>query len=157
MIDHRFYSPKGPFTVGELMRIGECERIKKGEGARDDHAIRGVASLLDASENDIAVLHHPKYIDDFKRTKAHYCVIDPKFEVHAPQHITLLITPFPYRAYAKIATAFFPDVDNTFLSQNTSIHPTAKIGKECMIEYGAVIGPNVEIGDQCKIGAHTVV
>jgi len=42
-------------------------------------------------------------------------------------------------------------------SNNSIIHPSAKIGKNVTIENFCEIGPDVNIGDNCKIMSHVVI
>ncbi|KAB2835699.1 MAG: UDP-3-O-(3-hydroxymyristoyl)glucosamine N-acyltransferase [Caedimonadaceae bacterium] len=157
MIDKHFYTPRGPFSIKELVQLSGVERVRYAQAGHENDLVHSVASLDDAEPTELSVLHHPKYVKSFQSSKSKFCVIHPEFESEAPEHMTLLIDPFPYRAYANIATTFFPDVENTFTAQETPIHPSARIGKNCIIETGVTIGPNAEIGDNCRLGAHTVV
>lgn len=157
MIDKHFYTPRGPFSIKDIIELSGVERVRFAPKALESDLVHGVASLDDAESFECSVLHHPKYVKAFQTSKTQFCVVHPEFESVAPEHMTLLIDPFPYRAYAKIATAFYPDVENTFTEQETAIHPTARLGKDCIIEKGAIIGPNAEVGDHCRIGAHTVI
>ncbi len=157
MIDDCFYKSRGPFTVEEIATISGCLDVRQGNAESNLTTIQGIASLEDAGIGHLSVLHNAKYVPALKTTKASFCMIHPDYVLQAPQNLTLFIDPYPYRAYAAIATAFYPDVEDTFVNQNEAIHPTAKIGQNCLIEQGVVIGPCAEIGDNTKIGAHTVI
>ena len=43
------------------------------------------------------------------------------------------------------------------ISNNSIIHPSAKIGKNVIIQNFCEIGPNVSIGDNCKIMSHVFI
>lgn len=157
MIDDRFYRSRGPFTIDEIANISRCHDVRHGSTESDLSIIQGIASLEDAGVGYLSVLHNAKYVQALKTTGASFCMIHPDHVQHAPQNLTLFIDPYPYRAYAAVATAFYPDVENTFVNQNEAIHPTAIIGQNCLLEQGVVIGPYAEIGNNTKIGAYTVV
>lgn len=43
------------------------------------------------------------------------------------------------------------------IHNNTSVDPSAKIGRDVVIGPGAVIGPDVTLGDECVVGANAVI
>ncbi|MBL4692246.1 MAG: UDP-3-O-(3-hydroxymyristoyl)glucosamine N-acyltransferase, partial [Magnetovibrio sp.] len=80
----------------------------------------------------------------------------------APDGMTLLITDEPYRAFARVAQAFYPKSGfshdpEPFVHAAAHIDPTATLGIGCRVEAGAVIDENVEIGDYCSIGANVTL
>jgi UDP-3-O-[3-hydroxymyristoyl] glucosamine N-acyltransferase len=154
MADPRFFSVSGPFTLKELARSAEAEI-----GAGDPEKIfDDVAPLDKAKESNVSFLDNRKYVEQFTKTNAGACIVRPDMASKAPEGMALLLSQDPYRGYARIAKAFYPET-----SQNPSIHPSAqveasaKIGQGCVVGPGAVIGPEVEISDNCRIGANTVI
>jgi UDP-3-O-[3-hydroxymyristoyl] glucosamine N-acyltransferase len=76
-----------------------------------------------------------------------------------------LISPEPYRAYARIAAAFHPDgaapsaahPPKPAISEAASIDPTASVGAACRIGAGAVLEAGAAIGPRCRIGSGAVI
>ncbi len=73
-------------------------------------------------------------------------------EVECPPNKALLLVEQPFEAYNTLALRFLP-----FVPMSANISPTAKIGKNTIIEPGVVIGNHVKIGDDCLIRANTVI
>jgi UDP-3-O-[3-hydroxymyristoyl] glucosamine N-acyltransferase len=72
--------------------------------------------------------------------------------------MALLVTSEPYHSYARIAQAFYPDIQpGGKIAPAASIDPTAVIGSGTTIGPGAVIEARAEIGQRCEIGANTVI
>jgi UDP-3-O-[3-hydroxymyristoyl] glucosamine N-acyltransferase len=155
MPDRRFYSVSGPFTLAELARIAEAE-ARAPQPAQQ--LFRDVAPLEAATPDQVSFLDNPRYLDSFRQSRAGACVVHPDRVQDAPNEMSLLVTRAPYRGYARIAQAFYPEPDPLpGISPSSSIAPTARIGDSTAIEPGAVIGPRAEIGKFCMIGSCVVI
>jgi len=76
----------------------------------------------------------------------------------APDGLNLLISKNPYKSYALIAQAFYPEIyPDPEISQAASIDPQARVANGCIIEAGAVIGKGAEIGEGCWIEPNAVI
>ncbi len=169
MPDQRFHHLSGPFSLQDLADIGGAEL---GSGADPAVTFMDVAPLDQATRDTISFLDNPRYKDQFLATKAGACIVAPEMAGMAPDGVALLLTPQPYKAYAKIAAAFYPDrLPAAEISDRAYIQDGVKIGDGCVIEFGAVIGKgavigagswieanaviseNVEIGEHCRIGS----
>lgn len=155
MADPRFFDKSDSITLGELVTLSECDL---SEGISPDILINDVAALSDAGEGEISFLDNSKYKSDFEQTSATACIVSPKFQDLAPNGVALLLSDNPYKSYALTAQYFYPLRQASNLTpQSEAIHSSAKIGKDCVIETGAVIKENAEIGDGCIIGTNTVI
>lgn len=155
MTDPRFFTVAGPFTLGELAGIAEADIA---EGGDSDAVFNDVAPLREAGPGDISFLDNRKYAGDFSESKAGAVIVHPDNASHAPDGIILLLTDQPYRGYARVAGAFYPEPETEAqTAQSASIDETAKIGGDCRIGPGVVVGGDVEIGDGCVIDANTVI
>jgi len=155
LADERFYQKSGPYTLQDLAVF--CGATL---GAKVDphQVIAGVAPLHKAGEGHISCFHNPKYVEQFKQTKATACLVSPEHAHHAPKGLVILLSSKPYRAYGQIAALFYPPVKKeSHISPQATIHSTAKVGKNCHISPFTVIGAHAKIGDGCEIGAHTVI
>lgn len=155
MADPRFYRRAGPFTLSEL--ASHC-----GAELQDDrHAsllIEDVGPLETAGAGHIAFLDNKNYVDAFRASAASSCLIRANMVAHAPDGMALIICKDPYRAYAMVATKFYPPQPPiASISPQAVIDPSATIGEHCQIDAGAVIGAGAEIGPNCWIGANSVI
>jgi UDP-3-O-[3-hydroxymyristoyl] glucosamine N-acyltransferase len=139
------------FTLAELaQRIG-AELIGDPQ-----HKISALATLQSATINDLSFIANPTYKRHLANTQAGavICAQDlAEFIVG-----NKLIVTNPYLCYAQLTFLF----DTSLLSQS-GIHPSASIGKNCIlgsdicIQANAVIGDDVTLGDDVIVGAGAVV
>jgi UDP-3-O-[3-hydroxymyristoyl] glucosamine N-acyltransferase len=154
MADPRFFSRLGPITLGQIAGLTGAE-IGRGQA---DFKIYDVAPLDKAEFEHLSFFDNVRYRDAYKASKAGACFIHPMHINDAPAGMSLLVTKTPYRAYAHTAQMLYPDVwGDPHIAETARIHPTAKIGKGCLIEDYVVIGPDAEIGEGCWIEAHSVI
>lgn len=155
MPDPTFFKKSKNFTLAELAVLAE------GEVADDQDAqyvIENVAALDQAGSQDVSFFDNVKYKDQFLNTKAGACIVHPDMKSLAPKGVKLFLSSHPYKSYAKVADAFYPDVlPGPSISEHSIIASGAKIGKDCVIEDGVVIKDGAMIGDYCWIEANAVV
>ncbi len=152
--DPRFFPAAGTFSIGELAELAEATV----EGpATTDRLYTNVAVLDEADATTVSFLDNRSYVGQYRETKAGCCIVERKFVSEAPDGMTCLVTETPYLAYARVAGAFHPDVEDTYcpVGSDPLIHPSAQIGSGSVIGLGTIIGPNVEIGSDCRIGTNS--
>ncbi|MBO38570.1 MAG: UDP-3-O-(3-hydroxymyristoyl)glucosamine N-acyltransferase [Rhodospirillaceae bacterium] len=155
MPDPRFFSSAGPFTVSQLLKFADVEIA---EGHSSQRLVSDVAPLDVAKSDDLSFLDNPLYIENFSKSLAGVCIVHPDRVNEAPDGMSLLLTNEPYLAYAKIASAFYPDAGSLSGRENSEfIDPSASIGTNASISPGVVIGGRAEIGANCKIGPNSVI
>lgn len=158
MADPRFHTVSKPRTLGEL---ADLSGSSIAEGASADYLVKDVAPLSEAKENQISFLDNVKYKDDFKLTKAGACVVSLEMAELAPEGCNIIISKSPYKSYALIAQAFYPNslvgTAKGEVSAAAHIHSSAKIGKDCLIEEGAVVKEGAIVGDNCHIESNAVI
>ena len=147
MADPRFFDNKGPLSVAELSSHTGDAAVVRGDGSV---SISDVAPLDAASENHISFLDNRKYIEAFEASAARACIVAPELADRAPDGMVLIVTPKPYRAYARIAHAFYPSA-----MASTGVHPSASIDPEADVSADAAVGANavVEAGARIAAGA----
>jgi UDP-3-O-[3-hydroxymyristoyl] glucosamine N-acyltransferase len=155
LADPRFFANAGPFALADLAARGGAEL----RNAADPQArVADVAPLEVAGPEHLSFLDNKKYVDAFAASQAGACLVRAEFTDKAPAAMALLITDDPYRAYAKIASAFYPrPILTPGVAQTASVHPSAILGAGCQVDPGAVIGERAEIGERCHIGANAVI
>ena len=134
------------------------------EGADPARRIEGVGPLDRAGPDDLVFLDNPKYADDLNACVAAAVLVAPRFADRAPPHMARLITPDPYRAFAKVLAHMYPDALRpgsvfglTGVAPNASVHPEARLEPGVIVDPGAVIGPRAEIGAGTVIGPNVVI
>jgi UDP-3-O-[3-hydroxymyristoyl] glucosamine N-acyltransferase len=158
MPDPRFFRAKGPFSLSELAGIAGIAEVEIGENDDPARLFRDVAPLGDAGPQDISFLDNSRYVDQYRVSAAGGCIVHPDRASAAPADMSLLQTPTPYLAYARIARAFYPEVsERVGLETVSAIDPTATIGEGCSIGPGVVIGTGAEIGRGTEIGPNAVI
>ncbi|CCQ73978.1 UDP-3-O-(3-hydroxymyristoyl)glucosamine N-acyltransferase [Magnetospira sp. QH-2] len=155
MADPRFFNRAGPFTLGELAVLCGATLnpdVKAGRQFKD------VAPLETAGPEEISFLDNTKYVSAFAQSKAGACLVKSAHADKAPSGMVLLISPDPYRAYAMIASAFYPDPPaRDVVEEGAIIADDAEIGPNTHVESGAIIGRRAKIGDGCHIQANAVI
>lgn len=158
MADPKFFESAGPFTLAELAEIAGAE-IRGGDASAtfDD-----VQALQDAGASHVSFLENKLYVSAFEASAAGACLVAPAYAVRAPSGMALLVTDEPYRAYARVAQAFYPKscfshAPEPGIHATAHVDPTARLGEGCCIEPGAVIGAGAEIGAGCSIGANATI
>lgn len=155
MADPRFFAVHGPFTLAKLAKISGARLGPNADGAA---VFRDVAALDTAGAADVSFLDNKLYADAFAASKAGACIVAPDMASKAPSGTALLLSDNPYRGYARIAEAFYPDAGAEERGDpEIPVHPAARIGKDADLAPGVIIGAKAEIGDRCRIGAYAVI
>jgi UDP-3-O-[3-hydroxymyristoyl] glucosamine N-acyltransferase len=155
LADPRFFANAGPFTLAALAERAGAELRNAADPQRP---VMDVAPLEVAGPEHLSFLDNKKYADAFAVSAAGACLARPEFAERAPAGMALLLTDDPYRAYAKVASSFYPLPPLTpGVAETASVHPAAVLGAGCQIDPGAVIGEGAEIGERCHIGANAVI
>ncbi len=116
----------------------------------DDFEILGMNEIHVVTTGDIVFVDHPKYYDKALKSKATVVLINKN--VACPDGKALLISDDPFRDFNVLTNHFRP-----FERSNTSISPSAKIGKNTVIQPNVFIGNNVIIGDNCLLHSNVAI
>lgn len=110
----------------------------------------GINEIHVAGPGDIVFVDHPKYYDKALNSAATVVLINKR--VACPEGKALLISDDPFRDFNKLTTFFKP-----FEKSSASIAPSAKIGKNTVLQPNVFIGNNVVIGDNCVIHSNVSI
>ncbi|GLS21167.1 UDP-3-O-acylglucosamine N-acyltransferase [Labrys miyagiensis] len=161
MTDPVFFRARSRLAVADITRLTGAEPI---EGLSADIAVERVAPLDQAGEGDLSFLENPHYLPMLATSKAALILISPKFLDRAPKSAPLMVAREPYRAFAQIGIALFPEAarPQSFfgakgVSPGAVVHPEARLEIGVTVDPGAVIGPRAEIGAGTIIGANAVI
>jgi UDP-3-O-[3-hydroxymyristoyl] glucosamine N-acyltransferase len=161
MTDPVFFPRVAQPTLAELAAVVGVA-LPAGETA--DLHIRGAAPLETAGPADIAYMDNPRYGDALAATRAGACFVSQRFASKVPASTVALVTPEPYRAFAKALAHLFPSAirpQSAFgavgISPGAAVHPSARLEPGVVVDPGAVVGPEAEIGSGTIIGANAVI
>jgi UDP-3-O-[3-hydroxymyristoyl] glucosamine N-acyltransferase len=155
-----FFERAGPFS---LRAISDAAGASAPSTANDDIEIADVRPLDAAGKSDISFLDNPKYLPLFANTAAGACLVASKFVGQAPNGTVCLITPEPYRSFAKVLALFYPNAGTPKAAVEAGsnrtpfVHPSARLEEGVSVESGAVIGKEAEIGRGTTIAASSVI
>lgn len=155
MADPRFFTNAGSLT---LAQISGCSGAELQNSEEAGYIVEGVAGLDQAGPNQLSFLDNPKFRGQFQNTKAGACIIHPDMVALAPKGVRLLLSRSPYKSYALAAQALYPEpMPEPTIAATAFIHPTAKIGKGCVIENFVVIGAEATIGEGTWVQSHAAI
>lgn len=126
--------------------------------------LTGGAALRNAAATDFVYMDHPRYVDDLRQTRAGACFVSEHFKEHVPAGTVALLVRQPYVAFAQLLALLHPDAmrpsaihaEGT-ISSRATIHPTAWLGAQVIIDPGVVIGQGVRIDAGSVIAANAVI
>ena len=155
MIDHRFFPKNPPVSLKTLCALcgGQLD-----PSIDSDLLVEEIAPLHEAGANTLSFFDNRKYLNALRTTKAMAVLCRAKDAPDVPKTTIPIITETPYRAFALVVQAFYPE------SQSTGVHapsaviaPDAQIGEGTQIDPNAVIGDGVRLGKNVIIGANSVI
>lgn len=157
MADPSFFDKAGTFALQELAeRTGA--RIREDQAQGSEKVVKDVAPLSSAGPEELTFLDNRKYRNDFLNSRAGACFVTEEMAKLAPETMICLITPAPYKAYARAAAIFYPFAfPAPHISERANIHPSAKISENCVIEAGACIGEGATLGEGCWVEHGAVI
>jgi UDP-3-O-[3-hydroxymyristoyl] glucosamine N-acyltransferase len=156
MVNKRFFTKENELSIAEIL---ELTQSKLENNAKIDSKISDIATLDAANIGDLSFFDNPKYLDDFKNSKAEFCFIHSKHLDQAPSNMTVLITDNPYKAYAIIASKLYTNTqqNKNHIANTAIIGANSNIGTNCIIGDYVVIGDDVEIGNNVCISSHVAI
>jgi UDP-3-O-[3-hydroxymyristoyl] glucosamine N-acyltransferase len=134
-----------PYTLKQIATIIGSKYV-----GSDDFPVLGMNEIHVVQPGDLVFVDHPKYYDKALNCKATIVLINK--EVECPEGKALLISEDPFRDF-NVLTQFF----TTFEKSQSSISPSAKIGKDTIVQPNVFIGNNVTIGEGCLIHSNVSI
>ncbi len=155
-----FPAPAG-MTLAKLAEIAGCP---VPEGVDTERQFDGIGPLDTAGPTDVTFLDNPQYVSQAAVTTAGVCIIGQRHAGKIAVGTVELVAREPYRAFAKVAAAFFPTsmhpqslFDATNVSAGAFIHPEARLEQGVVVDPGAIIGAGAEIGANTIICANAII
>jgi UDP-3-O-[3-hydroxymyristoyl] glucosamine N-acyltransferase len=117
--------------------------------------VSGVATLEDATPDDLSFLTNPRYRPFLHQSRAGAILVGPESGIEGRD---LLIAPDPYLALAEILDRMHPvRRPDPGISADARVSPGATVGGDVAIGPFAVVGEGVRLGDRVVIGAGVVI
>ncbi|TNC09420.1 UDP-3-O-(3-hydroxymyristoyl)glucosamine N-acyltransferase [Methylobacterium terricola] len=156
-----FFPLAGPVPLCEVAALSGATLPPDSDG---DVVVRAAAPLESAGPDDLAYMDNAKYAEALTTTRARACLVSPRFAARVPAGTIALVTPQPYRGFAKVLARLFPSAARptslfgaTGVSPGSFVHPTARLEPGVIVDPGVVIGPEAEIGAGTVLAAGCVV
>jgi UDP-3-O-[3-hydroxymyristoyl] glucosamine N-acyltransferase len=133
-----------------------------------------LATLQSATPDDLSFLSNPRYQSQLAGTRAACVVLSPDIAPDLKQGLKARIeTSDPYLYFARLTQLWrqqqlLADTGplhhpSAYIHPQSRVDPTARIGPFCVVERGAVVGPNswlkshVTLGADCQVGARCIL
>lgn len=161
MIDARFYRSKGSFLLADLLEGLDVEvpHVKFG-----DVRIQGISDLGNSQPGDVSFLDNKRHKERLETAKATACFTTSKLAgLAGAQHIIPLVTQAPRGHFARAMEKMYEmltldDIQGEpNIPSSASVHPTAIIAGDVVIEDGVKIAPYVVIGPGVHIKRGTSI
>ncbi len=155
-----FFERAAPMPLAALARLAGAE---VATDAAPQTLVFDVRPLDLAGPDDVAFIDNRKYLPQLATTRAGACLVAPALRDRVPDGVVALVTPEPYRAFARALTAFYPGAmhprvaEASASEQSGLIHPSALIEENAVVEPGAVVGREARIGRGTRIAAGAVI
>ena len=155
MADARFFDKAGPFNLTHLADVAGAQIA----GFKSASTLFGdVKALSAAGPADVSFIDNRRYIGEFTTSRAGAILVAPDLVDRAPATAALLVTKNPYRGYALIAQAFYPDaIRGDGVSPSATVAHDVRLDEGVTLAAGAVIGPGCVVGARTAIGSNTVI
>jgi UDP-3-O-[3-hydroxymyristoyl] glucosamine N-acyltransferase len=155
MADPRFFRRAGPFSLEALAALSAARLADPALGGR---LVEDVAPLEAAGPSDVTFLSNRKYTDAFTASRAGAAFVSEALAARAPAGMAVLVSPEPYKAFARAVQAFYPAEDLVpGRAPSAVIDPSAIVPADCAIAANVVIEAGVRLGARCSVGANTVI
>jgi UDP-3-O-[3-hydroxymyristoyl] glucosamine N-acyltransferase len=155
MADPRFFRRAGPFSLEALAALSGA---RLADPALANRLVEDVAPLETAGPSDVTFLSNRKYTDAFTASRAGAAFVTEALAERAPTGMAVLVSPGPYKAFARAVQAFYPAEDLVpGRAPSAAIDPSAVVPADCAIAANVVIEAGARLGARCSIGASTVI
>ncbi|MGL4241834.1 MAG: UDP-3-O-(3-hydroxymyristoyl)glucosamine N-acyltransferase, partial [Beijerinckiaceae bacterium] len=156
-----FFPRPAPLTLADLATlIGGAVP----EGADAARVFTGIAPLDAAGPADVSFLDNPQYVGQAAATAAGLVIVGQRHAAKVASAAIAMVVKEPYRAFAKVAGAFFPSAmrpqpifGGRGVATGAYVHPDAKLEQGVVVDPGAVIGAGAEIGANTVVCANAVI
>lgn len=134
------------YHLDELAQLVQGELI-----GQPNLALNGLASLERAQANQIAFVNGDKHLNAAQNSQAGALIVTAEIKAQLNHHQNFIVVANPYLAFAILTHKF------EIKMNKRGIESTAQISPSAIIADDAYIGHYVVIGEDCVVGANTVI
>jgi UDP-3-O-[3-hydroxymyristoyl] glucosamine N-acyltransferase len=152
-----FFERALPKPLGEVATVAAAELAAGADAAR---LVADVRPLDMAGPEDVSFIDNRKYLPQLDATRAGACLVSPQLLPRVPSATLALVTPEPYRAFARVLAAFYPGSLRPRVAEfavGEAVHASAQIEEGASVEPGAIVGREARIGRGTTVAAGAVV
>jgi UDP-3-O-[3-hydroxymyristoyl] glucosamine N-acyltransferase len=156
-----FFPNPAPLTLAEIAALAGTSLPDGADGAR---AFSGIGPLDAAGPADVSFLDNAQYVGQASATMAGVVIVGQRHADKVAKTALALVAKEPYRAFAKVAAAFFPAsmrpqpiFGGCGVAAGAFVHPDARLEQGVVVDPGAIIGAGAEIGGNSVICANAVI
>ena len=118
--------------------------------------INNITDLVNAKKNDISFFNSLKYLQQLKKTKASYVIVDEKHVNIVKNYSKPIVVKNVLIAVSYVTEVFYPDslndaIDFSLNKPDRNKYNDVKFGKNVLV------GKNVKIGSKSVIGHNTII
>ena len=118
--------------------------------------INNITDLVNAKKNDISFFNSLKYLQQLKKTKASYVIVDEKHANIVKNYSKPIVVKNVLIAVSYVTEVFYPDslndtIDFSLNKPDRNKYNDVKFGKNVLV------GKNVKIGSKSVIGHNTII
>ncbi|MBP56858.1 MAG: UDP-3-O-(3-hydroxymyristoyl)glucosamine N-acyltransferase [Rhodobiaceae bacterium] len=160
MSEKSFFEKTGPY---KLKILSDHINGKLSSINSSDILIEDISSLKNANDSEITFFSNLSLKKELKHSSAGACVISELNVDLAPRDMPLILCDDPYMGFALISQKFYPkELKTDYLTGqknniSNDIPDNITLGRDVIIEFGAVVGKNAVIGDNTFIASNSVI
>ena len=136
---------RNPKTINEIAKSLHAQCYGNTE-----QLITGLNEIHRIKVGELVFVDHRKYYTDALNSSASCILINQKVDV--PKGKGIIVSENPFADFNELIKQ-----NSLFVSAQSSISNSAKVGKNTIIQPNVFIGENVTIGDDCIIHANVVL
>jgi len=115
-------------------------------------SVNRLAKIEEGTAGSLSFLANPRYEQYLYTTQSSVVIINNDQVLAQPVAATLIRVENAYSAFTALLNQYNAiKLNKSGIEQPSFVHETAKVGKNAYIGAFAYIGPNVTMGDNCKI------
>ena len=137
-------------TLAQLAALLNCPPPADSGGGR---TITGIATLPEATTEDVSFLGAETYLPQFGTTKAATVIVNRRVRLPEDNNKPVLIVDDADLAVAKVLEIFAPPIPRP----PVGVHPSARLAPDVRLGEDVAIGAYVVVGSGTKIGRNTIL
>ncbi len=155
MSDPVFRRPSSTLALVAVAAAAGCELPP---GADPERLIVGVAGLVLAKSDQLALAADERAASDLAGTRAGACLVPPQLRDRVPATTVALVSDAPAEAFARVAARIDPETRRPSLWLGAEpIDARAFVAADARLEPGVRVAPGAIIGSGAEVGAATTI